>query len=253
MVMKTKKIKNGLLLRPETKEIKACLLWIHGGGYITGFASMVHMSRAKNLVEKFGVLVLSPEYRILPYPIPLEDCIESLKYLYEIAQSLQVPLFVGGESAGGGLCVACCLYARDHLNIKIDYQFPLYPMISHLDTPSSKDNHALVWNTYWNHRGWKYYLSDCKDKVSKYASPSLETDYSSLPPAYTFVSEKEPFYCETLDYIAALQKAGIKAHVDIYPNYFHAFDMLLPKVKQSKKAIEKFENEFEKILQQFNK
>ena len=36
--------------------------WIHGGGYITGMKEMVYMSRAMNLVKKYGVTVYSPGY-----------------------------------------------------------------------------------------------------------------------------------------------------------------------------------------------
>lgn len=49
---------------------------------------------------------------------------------------------------------------------------------------------------------------------------------------------------ETLTYIDNLQKAGIEASVDIYPNCFHAFDMLLPFEKISKQAAQKFEEKY---------
>ena len=45
--------------------------------------------------------------------------------------------------------------------------------------------------------------------VSKYASPSRETDYSGLPACYTFIMDGEPFYEETLTYVRNLQEAGI--------------------------------------------
>lgn len=37
------------------------VLWIHGGGYITGMPEMVYMSRAKNLVKKYGAVVVCPD------------------------------------------------------------------------------------------------------------------------------------------------------------------------------------------------
>lgn len=36
---------------------------------------------------------------------------------------------VGGESAGGGLAAALCIYARDKGNASIAFQMPLYPML----------------------------------------------------------------------------------------------------------------------------
>ena len=38
-------------------------------------------------------------------------------------------LFVGGESAGGGLAAALCIYARDKKEVSIAFQMPLYPML----------------------------------------------------------------------------------------------------------------------------
>ena len=39
-----------LILTPNDKNARRTgVLWIHGGGYVTGMAGMVHMSRAKNL------------------------------------------------------------------------------------------------------------------------------------------------------------------------------------------------------------
>lgn len=211
-------------------------------------------------------MVLTPSYRLsgeAVYPAALEDCYASLLYLKKHAEELGVnssQIMVGGESAGGGLTAALCMYARDKGQVRIAYQMPLYPMIDDRDTPSSQDNHAPVWNTKRNHAAWKMYLGDLyngkqnvgqsgqvaptEKNVPAYAAPARQTDYTNLPPAYTFVGDVEPFYCETLTYIENLQKAGIEAQVDVYPGCFHAFDMLLPFLKVSRKAIAAFEEQY---------
>jgi len=67
-----------LVLSPTTVPVRATgVLWIHGGGYILGMKEMVHMSRAVDLVKKFGAVVVSPGYRLAfaaPYPAVLDDC-----------------------------------------------------------------------------------------------------------------------------------------------------------------------------------
>ena len=239
-----------LILRPANKTpINVGLLWIHGGGYITGMKEMVYMSRAADLVKKYGITVVSPGYRLAwqkPYPAAVNDCYEALAHM-DRNMGFDA-IMVGGESAGGGLCAAVCMIARDR-GIKISYQFPLYPMISNIDTESSRDNHGKVWNTRRNHLGWKLYLrSDAKKKVSPYAAPAQQTDYSNLPPCYTFVGDGEPFYCETLQYAADLKEAGVQADVDVYPTNVHAFDMMKPDWAISKQAINAFEQHFEKAL-----
>lgn len=239
-----------LILRPATHpSIPISILWIHGGGYITGMKEMVYMSRAVDLVKKYGVTVYSPGYRLAwqkPYPAAVDDCYQVLEYMSKQPETLMV----GGESAGGGLAVAVCMMARDR-GIRVAFQMPLYPMISNIDTESSRDNHGKVWNTRKNHIGWRLYLRrDAKKQVSPYASPVWQTDYRNLPPCYTFVGDGEPFYCETLAYVEKLKAAGVEAQVDVYHADMHAFDMLRED-DLSREAIEKFDRHFEKAMERY--
>ena len=242
-----------LILRPaknaKPKEKTPGILWIHGGGYISGMPGMVYITRAIHLVKKYGAVVVTPAYRLAPkhrFPAALEDCYAALLYLKAHTQELGVnpdQIMVGGESAGGGLTAALCMYARDKGEVNIAYQMPLYPMLDDRDTDSSRDNHAPVWNTKRNHAAWKLYLKGLED-IPPHAAPARQTDYRNLPPAYTFVGDIEPFYCETLTYIDNLRAAGVEASVDVYPDWYHAYDMFFPFKKKAKEAIAKFEAEF---------
>lgn len=247
-----------LILRPKRtaeNETNAALLWIHGGGYFLGMKEMVYMSRAADLVKKFGITVVSPGYRLAwqkPYPAALQDCYRTLVHMKRYAKKLGIDeerIMVGGESAGGGLAAALCMLAHDRGTVKIAWQFPLYPMLSCRDTDSSRDNHGRVWNTRRNHIGWKLYMKGYPGKkVSAYVSPAMRKDHSGLPPAYTFVGDGEPFYIETLEYVRNLQNAGVRAEVDVYHTDMHAFDMLRPKEDISKEAIRRFEQAFREAL-----
>lgn len=229
------------------------VLWIHGGGHLTGMKEMVYMSRAVDLVEKYGAVVVSPGYRLAwnaPYPGGLSDCYGALLWLRDHAEELGVnpsQIMVGGESAGGGLTVATCLLARDRGEVRIAYQMPLYPMIDNLDTDSSRDNHNKVWNTKSNHLAWRLYLrGEAKSEdVPPYAAPARETDYTGLPPAYTFVCTDEPFYDETVAYINALREDGVHAEIDIYEDLYHAFDLFEADAPETMLAIERFNRHFE--------
>ena len=182
-----------LLVSPKKKTLNAPgILWIHGGGYVTGMKEMVHMSRAVDLVKKYGATVLSPGYRlsfVKPYPAAVEDCYDALLYLKNHAGKFDInknQLMVGGESAGGGLCAALCMIARDKGEVQVAYQMPLYPMLDNLDTKTSANNHGKVWNTRRNHIAWRLYLrKNAKKVVSPYAAPARQMDYTNLPPAYT--------------------------------------------------------------------
>ena len=234
-----------IILEPKKRNgLIPGILWIHGGGYMLGSASTVYRSGGKSIAKRFDSTVISPEYRLAkkaPYPAALNDCYAALEYMWDNADILGIDknkILVGGVSAGGGLAAAICIYARDKGKIKIAMQMPLYPMIDCNDTESSKDNHGKIWNTKRNHWGWKHYLGDLygTGNIPPYASASRETNYSNLPPCYTYVCEGEPFYSETIKYIKNLQNAGVNAKIDIYPGNVHAFDMFCFWKKSAKEA-----------------
>lgn len=97
-----------LVLSPKAGTKNAAgILWIHGGGYIAGIKEMVHMSRAIDLVKRFGAVVVSPGYRLAiqrPFPAAAEDCYSALVYLKGHAREfgiLQDQIMVGGETQPG--------------------------------------------------------------------------------------------------------------------------------------------------------
>ena len=263
-----KKIKVGgktikiLIVRPENASSERRVpgvLWIHGGGYMLGMPEMVYMSRAIDLVTKAGAVVLSPDYTLslrAPYPTALRECHAALLYMAKHAGELGISpdqIVVGGESAGGGLAAALCMYAKDHQTVKIAFQMPLYPMLDCFDTDSSRDNHAKIWNTRRNHIGWKLYLRGLKGRkrIPAYASPARRKDYSGLPPCYTFVGDIEPFYRETLDYAANLRAAGVDAEVDVYKGFYHAYDMLEPDTAEAREAADRFVEKFRDACEKY--
>jgi acetyl esterase/lipase len=241
-----------LILKPLNEPQNAPgVLWIHGGGYMTGMKEMAYIGRAADLVRNHGAVVIAPGYHLSlfhPFPTALNDCYAALLYIKDHAEELGInpcQIMVGGESAGGGMTAAIAMLARDKGEVNIAFQMPLYPMIDNFDTDSSRDNHSKVWNTRRNHQAWAVYLrKDAKKEVSPYAAPARQTDYSGLPPAYTFVCTAEPFYCETLKYIDDLKAAGIDAEVDVYEGMYHAFDMNEPKHPTSRDAIKNFNEHF---------
>ena len=224
-----------ILMRPEKAEGPVPgMLWIHGGGYVTGIAAMAYYTMGHVLAEHFGCVLIAPEYRLAiraPYPAALEDCYAALEYLYSHAEELGVDrnrIIVGGESAGGGLAAAVCIYARDKGEIPVSFQLPLYPMLDSNDTDSSRHSHSHGWGTRRNHWGWHTYLREMygTDEVPPYASPSREVNYAGLPPCYTYVEDGEPFLDETVAYVKNLQDAGVEAHMDIFHGNIHGFDVM---------------------------
>ena len=62
-----------------------------------------------------------------------------------------------------------------------------------------------------------------------------------MPPCYTFIGDIEPFYDETMTYVRNLQEAGIRAEVDVYKDWWHGYDVLVPMAEESRTAVARFE------------
>ena len=228
------------------------VLWVHGGGYQSGSAKDVFATRALALPLKYGALLVSPEYRLSrkhPYPAALHDCYSALLWLRDHAEEYGArsdQIMVGGESAGGGMAAALSLLSRDRGEVAVAFQMPLYPMLDDRPTSSSRDNHAPNWNTKRNVKAWKRYLRESFGTalVSPYAAPARAADLRGLPPCYTFVGDIEPFYAETADYVRRLREAGVEADLDVYPDWFHAYDLFFPAKKIVREAVARFEERY---------
>ena len=50
-----------LVLKPLSEPVNASgVMWIHGGGYMTGMKEMAYISRAADLVRNHGAVVIAP-------------------------------------------------------------------------------------------------------------------------------------------------------------------------------------------------
>lgn len=222
------------------------ILWTHGGGYAAGTPEG-EIEIYERLMQWSPCVIASPEYRLSVeaiYPAAVEDSYQALLWLCKNTAEYGVKnsqIFLGGGSAGGGLCAALALMARDRRDVNIAFQMPLYPMIDNtMSTASMKDNNCISWNEKRSDIAWRMYLGgDYKSpQVSKYAAPLRETDYTNLPPAYSYVGTCDPFYDETIAYMEHLKSAGVEAEYKIFKGGYHAFEWNSPESMLGKAALQ---------------
>ena len=209
------------------------LLWIHGGGYLAGFAEKDD-GLCIRFVTEAKCIVVSVEYHLAPefqYPIPVEDCYSALQWFYDHANELNADrtrIAIAGNSAGGGLTAALSLLARDRGGPPIIFQMPLYPMIDdRCDTPSCIEmQDRKAWFGECNKLAWSLYLGDITGgDVPQYAAAARASDYSNLPATYTCIGDLDPFRDETIEYVSRLSQAGVPVEFHLYPGCFHGFDV----------------------------
>ena len=218
----------------------AGIFWIHGGGYGIGLPEQCTVFAERLLNDDQAVMVL-PDYRKsyeAPYPAALDDCRLALMWMIVNHERLGIrsdQIFTGGESAGGGLAAALCMYERDTKEVSIAFQMPLYPMIDERPTASNTGNTSPVWNSEKNEAAWKLYKAGAEE-ADVYCAPARQTDYTGLPPAFTIVGDLDPFHDETLTYMRNLYNADIPVMYKVFEGCYHAFDMCAPGSSAAKKA-----------------
>jgi acetyl esterase/lipase len=95
---------------PDTAPL---VLYFHGGGYIAG-GLPTHGAFCARLAKSIGGRVLFAYYRLAPehpFPAAVDDGIAALRHAGMLAKG---PLFIAGDSAGGGLALAVTQYAIAH-------------------------------------------------------------------------------------------------------------------------------------------
>ncbi len=211
--------------RPTAAEPRARIVYFHGGGWVFGTLDAFDPV-CRELAVAADVEVVSVDYRLAPehpFPGPVEDAFAALKAV--AARDPSVPLAVMGDSAGGNLAAACTLKARGP-GPRIDLQVLLYPITDHdFERPSFGDyggggfllsRQDMEW--YWRH-----YAATAEQRANPLASPLRAAELSGLPPAIIIVAGCDPLRDEGVAYARALEAAGVKTELQVFPDMTHGF------------------------------
>lgn len=233
----------------QAEESLPGIYWIHGGGFLFGVPEQDE-AQSIRFAKDVGAVVVSVDYRLAPkypYPAAIDDSYAGLKWFFDNAAALGVDhrrIAVAGASAGGNLCAAVALMARDKGEIRPVFQMPLYPMLDdRMDSPASREVMDMrVWNNVSNVFAWKAYIGDAvgTDKATPYMAPARAENLSGLPPAYICVSTLDPFRDDTIRYAQRLAQAGVPVEFHLYPRAYHAFEAIAKGTAYSERAIDEY-------------
>ncbi|NLA35209.1 MAG: alpha/beta hydrolase [Actinobacteria bacterium] len=210
---------------------RPAMLWIHGGGYVMG-SYRNDADLIGPLVAETGVVVAAIEYSLAPespYPTALEECYGALNWLRSDDAGLSVDpdrIGIAGLSAGGGLCAALAILARDRGEIPISFVVLDSPMLDDRRvTVSSRHEEIPLWTPESNVFGWASYLGDLsgRDDVPATAAPARCTDLGGLPPTLISVGAVDGFRDEDIDYATRLSQAGVPCELHVYPGAPHGY------------------------------
>ena len=239
-------------LLTENREV---VLQLHGGGYI---------GKMKNAYRDFAVLyarmpgeraVLSVDYRVAPedpYPAALEDAYAAYQWLLEMGcRGSQI--IVVGDSAGGGLALALCLYLKDKgepLPKKLVLMSPWTDLAATGDSYETNfEKDPLFGNTTDSMIYSNAYYGE-NDPKTPYISP-LYGNYEGFPPMLFQVGGSEMLLSDSARAAKKAKAAGCEVQLTIYDEMFHVFQLGMKKMKESREAwkeIEEFLNSLDRRI-----
>lgn len=231
----------------DARTPRPAILHLHGGGLIIGSAAQGD-ALCRRLADELGVVAASVDYRMPPehpFPTPLDDAHNALRWLSTQPGVDSTRIAVMGESAGGGLAASLALRVRDEGEITLAGQVLAYPMLDDR-TPVGEgpDRRRLrLWNARSNRLGWGMYLgagtkgpaATPLDAASlERAVPARRTDLSGLPPAWIGVGTLDLFHDEDVEYARRLTEAGVACDLHIVEGAYHGFDVAEPNTAVSR-------------------
>lgn len=223
----------------ETRDSYPALLWIQGGGRISGLPELDDWLMFE-FIREAGCIAVAPVYRLAPehpYPADVDDCMEALRWMVNTLPVRKDRVAVGGLSAGGGLAASVALKARDERGPALCFELLLYPQLDYRnDTPSMKQiADKRVWNGEFNALSWRLYLNGT-EKVSEYASPAIAQNLAGLPEAYIMVGTLDPFRDEAITYAQRLMQSGVGTELHVIAGGYHCFEVYEREAPVSKRA-----------------
>eukprot|EP00968_Pinguiococcus_pyrenoidosus_P000251 scaffold13_cov241-Pinguiococcus_pyrenoidosus.AAC.24 len=232
------------------------VLNIHGGGWVF-LGGGTHDVVARQLAHRTGAVVVNVDYRKAPghrYPVPLEDCVDALKFVtsekgvkilegHLNCRINAARVFICGDSAGGNLAAATCLHIQKSGNSgllqRIAGQILIYPCLSRT-TVRSKDPNSS-YNMFQEGYGltkekmewfWYQYTGVPVDaegpeieeriRYAALADKGISTQsLSGLPPVVIMLADHDVLKDDGELYASKLKKAGVNVEIMVVPNTIH--------------------------------
>ena len=200
-------------------------LFFHGGGWVTESIDNYERICAR-LANATGQYVVAVEYRLAPedkFPAGLEDCYAVAKAVYSGDFMLNIRpenITLIGDSAGGNLCAALSLMARDRGEFMPNRQILIYPATYNDYTENSpfvsvKENGSDYLLTAGKMQDYiDLYARNEEDKKNPYFAPYIAEDLTNQPDTLILTCEFDPLRDEGEAYGERLKEAG--NHVEIH-------------------------------------
>ncbi len=215
------------------------LLFLHGGGYSIG-SLRTHRRLASDLARAGGLRGFSVSYRLAPehvFPAAVEDAVTAYRWLIR-SGTAPGNVVLGGDSAGGGLCLALMLRLRDEGDPLPAAAVCLSPWTDLAATGASVMTKAAsdpILRPRDLHAFAQRYLGEA-DARTPLASP-LYGDLSGLPPILIHVGTAEILLDDSTRLAARAKDAGVEVTLKIADDMIHVWHYFAPLIPEGEEAI----------------
>ncbi len=222
-------------LRPPRERPGRVVLYLHGGGYVTGSIES-YLMLCVPLARALGLRVVVPEYRLAPehpYPAALEDVLKAYRGLLARGYSGS-DIVLAGDSAGGGLCLATALSLRDSGDPMPAAVICLSPWA---DLSNSGASHAanakseVLLDTATLDRWAALYAGGARLE-DPYLSP-VRGDFRGLPPLLIQVDRGEILLDDSRTVAEKARAAGVDLSLSVWDGLWHVWPALGDLVPES--------------------
>ena len=229
-----------LLSSKENPRGDKVILQLHGGGYTGAVRNAYYVFAGLYNEVSHGCSVLTPDYRVAPenpYPAALEDAVASYQWLMDKGYFGE-QIILGGDSAGGGLAMALCMYLKDH---HMPMPCGIVAMSPWTDLTASGESYETNYEKdplFGNTKESLIYVNDYAgnhDKMDAYISP-LFGNFKEFPPMLIQVGSIEMLLSDSVSAAAKARQQGVKVRLSVYEGMFHVFQMAYLNIPESKRA-----------------
>ena len=212
------------------------MLYVHGGGYVVG-NPRTHCVLTGGLAQTARMRLFALDYRLAPehpFPAALDDTVATLQWL--AAQGAR-PLWLAGDSAGGGLVVAALVRARDEGAAPVAGAVLFSPWVDATLSGASLRERARrdpILTPAFLERCARAYAGDTP-RDHPLISP-LFADLGGLPPLLIHVGTEEILFDDAARLAQKVQQAGGTACLRVWQGMPHVFP-LFPFFAESRRAL----------------
>jgi epsilon-lactone hydrolase len=207
-----------LVITPDQRADDPDILYLFGGGFITG-GPVEDLMISGKLAAMTGRTVISPAYRLAPeHPFPA-----ALHDVEAVARTMTAPLTIAGESAGGNLALALAirLIRSGAIPEKLALLSPAADMTEEFDPHAAPDDPFL--SPHLVDAVPVVYASDL-DKTNPEISPIHNEFNADWPPTLITTGTRDRFAGQCAALARAIREAGAPADLRLWDSLWHVFE-----------------------------